>query len=101
MASGVPGVATDIGYNQELVKHGRTGFLASTQDDWINVLSRLIDDADLRNSIASAARTDVVERFRIPKIAGQLAQVVRDVVGSNRPMSGRKQIVEELASNDM
>ena len=79
MASGVPGVATKIGYNEELVEHGRTGFLCETTDDWVAALDRLVTDADLRNRIAGAARPSVVERFAIPVIAERLAEVLRDV----------------------
>lgn len=101
MASGVPGVATNIGYNQELVAHGQTGFLATSQEDWIHALTRLIEDSTLRNSIAKAARSDVVERFRIPKIAEQLARVLRDVVASSHQVAVKESLSEELASNGM
>lgn len=84
MASGVPGVATDIGYNRELVESGRTGFLVTSQDDWVEALSRLIENPELRNSIATTAREDVVDRFRISKVARQLAGVLRDVASRDR-----------------
>ena len=80
MAAGVPGVGTAIGYNLELVDHGRTGFLATTQDEWIECLSKLIKDAELRNTIAAAARRDVEQRFAIDVIGPQLEAAIRETV---------------------
>jgi len=72
MASGVPGVATRIGYNCELVEEGKTGFLVETQDEWVEAFEKLINDHELRNQVAIAARQSVVERFSIPVIGPKL-----------------------------
>ena len=77
MASGVPGVASRIGYNCELVEHNTTGLLCGTSDEWIDALDALVTQPDLRNRIADAARPSVVERFSIPRIAADLARVLR------------------------
>jgi glycosyltransferase involved in cell wall biosynthesis len=82
MAAGVPGVGTAIGYNLELVDHGRTGFLATTQDEWVEHLSTLIEDAELRNTIAAAARLDVEQRFAIDVIGPKLEAVIRETIES-------------------
>jgi len=84
MAAGVPGVGTAIGYNIELVEHGRTGFLATTQDEWVDCLSNLIERPDLRNTIAEAARRDVEQRFAIDVIGPQLEAAIRETVGEFR-----------------
>jgi glycosyltransferase involved in cell wall biosynthesis len=80
MASGVPGVATRIGYNCELVEDGVTGFLVESQQEWIDALAKLIEQPELRNEIAARAREDVVRRFSIPVIGPQLKQALQDVV---------------------
>ena len=84
MAAGVPGVGTAIGYNLELVDHGRTGFLAATQDEWGEHLTTLIEDAELRNTIAAAARLDVEQRFAIDVIGPQLEAAIRETVDEYR-----------------
>lgn len=78
MAAGVPGVGTAIGYNLELIDDGRTGFLATSQDEWVTCLSKLIESADLRNEIAEAARQDVEQRFALNIIGPQLENVIRE-----------------------
>ncbi len=83
MATGVPGVATRIGYNCELVDDGQTGFLVETTDDWVHALSRLIESPVLRNTIAINARTDVERRFAVDVIGPKLKQELSLVVRTN------------------
>lgn len=90
MAAGVPGVGTAIGYNLELVDHGRTGFLATSQDDWVKCLSKLIESADLRNEIAEAARRDVEQRFALNIIGPQLESVIRETADEFQATGMRK-----------
>ena len=78
MAAGVPGVGTAIGYNLELVDHGRTGFLATMQDEWVECLTKLVESAELRNTIAQAARRDVEQRFALNIIGPQLEAAIRE-----------------------
>ena len=80
MAAGVPGVGTAIGYNLELVEHGHTGFLATSQDEWVDCLSTLIERPEFRNAIADAARRDVEQRFAINVIGPKLEAVIRETV---------------------
>ncbi|APZ95939.1 glycosyltransferase family 4 protein [Fuerstiella marisgermanici] len=81
MATGVPGVATKIGYNCELVNDGETGFLVETNAEWVTALATLIEHSELRNRIAEAARTDVETRFAIttvgPLLKGAITGVAR------------------------
>ena len=89
MAAGVPGVGTAIGYNLELVEHGRTGFLATTQDEWVDCLSNLIERPELRNTIAAAARRDVEQRFAINVIGPKLEAAIRETVDEFRVAPSR------------
>ncbi|NQV23242.1 MAG: glycosyltransferase family 4 protein [Rhodopirellula sp.] len=91
MAAGVPGVGTAIGYNLELIDHGRTGFLATTQDEWVECLTKLIESAALRNRVAQAARRDVEQRFALNVIGPQLESAIRETVNEfqNRRRTGR------------
>jgi hypothetical protein len=56
MATGIPCVVSTVGVNVDLVDHGRTGFLATTEDDWINFLERLINDEVARIKMGEAGR---------------------------------------------
>jgi glycosyltransferase involved in cell wall biosynthesis len=65
MACGVVPVASDVGFNREIVEHGETGFLASSPEDFTPYVRRLLDDEGLRKDMARAARRSVVERFSL------------------------------------
>jgi glycosyltransferase involved in cell wall biosynthesis len=75
MAAGVVPVCQDIGYNRQLIRPNKTGFLCTTAEQWRDTLERLIADASLRQRVAAAARADVTERF---SLFGQ-AQAMRSV----------------------
>lgn len=53
---GVPVVAVANQTFSEAITDGVDGFVASTTDEWVEKLSRLIDEADLRKTIGDAAR---------------------------------------------
>lgn len=55
MALGRPVVATDIIGNNDLIDHGKTGFLEKTVDDFVKRIRELIEDDDLRKRIGTAA----------------------------------------------
>lgn len=84
MAAGVVPVVSAIGYNRELIRHGETGFLCETEEDWDRHLTRAIEDAALRQRIASAARAEVEHRFRPSMIAGTMARLLKDVTADVR-----------------
>jgi glycosyltransferase involved in cell wall biosynthesis len=54
---GVPTVASGTQTFRDAIRHGETGFIAMTVDDWYTHLSVLVGDRQLRDSIAAAART--------------------------------------------
>lgn len=65
MALGVPPIMSPVGVNSEIVQDGVNGFLAGGVEEWVEKLSRLIDDADLRRRMGQAARTTVEERYSV------------------------------------
>jgi len=82
MAAGVPAVCSRIGYNIDLIRHGETGMLVLSQDEWVAALSALIEDAALRQRIGEAARADVMKRFPVRGQAAEMARILREVAAS-------------------
>lgn len=76
MAVGVPSVSSPIGFVNDIVHDGVNGFLAETVGQWIAILSRLVEDADLRRSIGLAGRKTVEERFSIEATGPLLLDVL-------------------------
>ncbi len=65
MACGAVPVAADVGFNREIVEHGRTGFLVRTPDEWHEAVATLLDDPARRAEMAVEARKTVVEKFSL------------------------------------
>jgi glycosyltransferase involved in cell wall biosynthesis len=65
MALGIPTVATAIGANFRVIENGVSGFLVHSEEEWLDALSRLIKDSQLRKKVGLAARQRVVELFSV------------------------------------
>jgi glycosyltransferase involved in cell wall biosynthesis len=84
MAAGVVPVVSAIGYNLELIRHGETGFLCETPQDWDRALGQAIEDAGLRQRVALAARVEVEQRFDPARIAAEMARLLSEVIDNAR-----------------
>jgi glycosyltransferase involved in cell wall biosynthesis len=80
MACGVPVVASAVGVNREIVEDGVNGFLASTDDEWVEKLGRLLADRELRRRLGEAGRRTVEQRYSLQVHAPTLAATLRHVV---------------------
>jgi glycosyltransferase involved in cell wall biosynthesis len=80
MACGVPVVAAAVGVNCEIIEDGVNGFLAATEREWTDKLSRLLADAGLRKSMARAARRTIEERYSLAVNAPRFAAALRAAV---------------------
>ena len=84
MACGVPVVSSAVGVNLEIIEDGRTGFLASSHDEWLAKLDRLLSEPDLRRRFAEAGRRTIAERYSLEVNAPKLAATLRRVVKESR-----------------
>lgn len=81
MAVGVPGVASKVGVNSEIIEHGVNGFLADGRGEWVDCLSRLIEDVALRKGLGKEARKTVKERYSLEVNAPKLKKIIFDTAG--------------------
>ena len=65
MALEIATVMSPVGVNADVVEHGVDGFLARTEDEWVDVLSRLVEDAELRKRVGEAGRRTIIERYSV------------------------------------
>ena len=80
MACGVPVVAAAVGVNREIIVDGQNSFLASTPEEWIEKLGRLLSDHTLRARMAEAGRRTIEERYSLRVTAPRLAAVLAGAV---------------------
>jgi glycosyltransferase involved in cell wall biosynthesis len=60
MAAGIPCVASPVGINRTIIRNGENGFLATTEEEWIGALRKLLLDPPLRIRMGHAGRNDAV-----------------------------------------
>lgn len=65
--AGVPVVASNVYPYETSIEHGITGFLVKDNNDWTKYLSKLIDNPELREKMAKAAKEEVLEKYNIEK----------------------------------
>lgn len=76
MAVGIPVVVSPVGPNKEILELGRAGFAASKAEDWVEALSRLLQDPALSMEMGSKGRSIVEQHFDCEVHAAALADVI-------------------------
>lgn len=80
MACGLPVVASPVGVNKEIVRHGVNGYLAVSDDDWISSLTTLIIDSKFREIAGAAGRRDVEVKYSISQVSNLLLEALKSAV---------------------
>ncbi|UCE36777.1 MAG: glycosyltransferase [Thermoplasmata archaeon] len=78
-AANLPVVTSPVGVNSEYVHNGVTGYHASNNLQWIDRVSKLIDDIELRKQMADAGRFHA-QRFDIAVIGNKLCSLITECI---------------------
>jgi glycosyltransferase involved in cell wall biosynthesis len=83
LACGLPVVASPVGVNARIVCEGQSGYLCTTDEEWVARLTQLIDDPALRRAMGQYGRDLVRERWSLqrwgPEVAGLFASAANGV----------------------
>lgn len=82
-SAGLPVVASPVGVNRDYVRDNVTGYLASDAEEWVDRMSRLVENAQLRKNMGQSARKSV-KRFDVSVIGEQLAALILQCAGDVR-----------------
>lgn len=80
MACGLPVVASPVGVNAEIVDEQYNGFLASSPQEWVNALTRLKQDQQLRQQMGARGRAKVELQYALQVTAPKLAALFNSLV---------------------
>jgi len=65
MALEIPTIMSPIEVNTEIIKEGINGFLAKSEEEWIQKISMLIESEELRKKIGKEGRKTVIEKYSV------------------------------------
>jgi glycosyltransferase involved in cell wall biosynthesis len=79
MALGIPTVCSPVGVNSDIISDSRNGFLARTEDEWVEKLTQLLRSAELRERLGAAGRRTVEESYSAQAQAPRVYDILRSV----------------------
>lgn len=82
MANAIPAVVSYTPTNAEIIHDGANGFLAYDKKDWINKISILIENLQLRKGMGLKGRQVVEERYSVIANAGTFIKILKDTISS-------------------
>lgn len=84
MSAGIPCVCSPVGVNNEIVMDDYNGFLANSEEEWIEKLSLLIENPDLRLRIGREGRTTVEQRYSVKVNAPKFSEILEKICNKDR-----------------
>ena len=84
MALGVPAVCSPVGANREILAHGRAGFLPADDEEWGQVLRRLIGNRQLREQVGREGRSRIEAVYDVAVQAPRLVDAVYETCETTR-----------------
>ncbi|MGA2516677.1 MAG: glycosyltransferase [Thermodesulfobacteriota bacterium] len=81
LSVGVPVVCTPVGVNSDIVKDGENGFWATNHQEWVDRLSNLIQDQQLRHRMGLKGIEAVEREYSLKVTSEKFFQVLQKLVG--------------------
>ena len=79
MGVGTAVVASDVGVNNEIISSGENGFLARTENDWVEAIGSLIENAEQRRNFGLRGRQLVEHRYSLEEFTQSYIKLLREV----------------------
>jgi glycosyltransferase involved in cell wall biosynthesis len=84
MALGIPTICSPVGVNTKIIQDDENGLLATTEDQWIEKLTRLLHSPSLRARLGKAGRATVAAEYSMSMHAPRVHQIFESVLHSAR-----------------
>lgn len=91
-ALGIPGVFSNLAPYSSVITNGVNGFLASNSDEWGYYLQRLIDDPQLRKTIATNAQETIKDKWLLSKNSNEQFSIYSEIVSIQIPGENRRSV---------
>ena len=80
MAMGLPVVASPVGEQKYVLRHGINGFLAKGEEEWYNYLKMLIEDSNLRDSMGKSGRETAEKELSSLVCGKKLFDIIKELL---------------------
>lgn len=84
--TGVPAVVSPTVYAEHpeteglsVVEHGKTAFVATTEDEWFEYICKLVEDVELRKQMAEAAKEEVMKSWDLEDHLTRFEKVYKQI----------------------
>jgi len=92
MALGIPTVCSPVGVNTDIIQDDQNGFIAGTEDEWVDKLSRLLRSQELRQRLGEAGRVTVEQKYSAITQAPRVYEIFKSVLReANAPVDAAVQ----------
>jgi glycosyltransferase involved in cell wall biosynthesis len=81
LSVGVPVVCTPVGVNRDIVTNGENGFWAASIQEWVDRLSTLIQDQELRKRMGRKGIETVEREYSLSVTSEKFLQVLQSLTG--------------------
>ena len=81
MALEIPTIMSPVGVNSQIINSGVNGFLATTDDEYVNAISQLIEDKELRKKVGAEGRKTVVDHYSVKALQKKYLQYYNELLG--------------------
>jgi glycosyltransferase involved in cell wall biosynthesis len=82
MGMGIPTILSPVGVNADIIRNGENGLWATTEDEWVSALTRLIESKELRERLGRAGRATVESDFSAVSQTPRVHQILQNVAAS-------------------
>lgn len=65
MALGIPAIVSPVGVNAEIVDTHVNGFVADSPTEWLNALTTLMENKDLRHALGERGREKIINHYSV------------------------------------
>lgn len=79
MACAVPTIVSAFGEMPYLIEDSINGYIAASEDEWVDKLTRLLRDPLLREKLGRAGQATIQERYSFDAILPQVVQVINSL----------------------
>ena len=80
MALGIVPIGTSMASNPEVIRQGENGFLANTDEEWIDRVTELVNDDEMRQRMSANAAKDAQATYSLAANKGKIVDAFKSTV---------------------